>query len=564
MAVTAFGLCLLFSVLLLAWTASKRYENVDRYYWTVAVLIPVIILGYWLKTIVVSEEAALITFCFIYLDSTILLTVIVFMMLRTIGVEAPGWVRLGAYGAAFLHLLVVWNCVHNDLYFDSVQVIPSAMGSITKISGGPLKIYHFIYLGIMLSVILGILAAGFVRSGTYSRRSLMFYAVIVLAGIAVYGVERLTDLDFSPLPILYVIADLIFTLSYDRIFMHEISYIIAGHEKEHGKRGFVAFDTKRRFLSCNALSARFWPELQSQRVDELLPEGSPLRKVFYTMIDAYLKRGEKSARYQIGDMTCICEITAFTLTKNGETEGYLFDIRDATEEQRTMDIVTSYNEKLNAEVAAKTRDILEMQDKIVAGMANMIENRDNNTGGHVKRTSDIIRILVDEIRREGLYGIDETKAADIIRAAPMHDLGKLSIENSILNKPGRLTEEEYSIMKTHAEKSGEIVMILLKGVEEDHFVETAYRVARYHHERWDGRGYPEQLVGSMIPVEARIMAVADVYDALVSPRSYKASMDPGMAARIMQEGMGTQFDPALFPVFAACRDRLEAYYRQPA
>ena len=105
---------------------------------------------------------------------------------------------------------------------------------------------------------------------------------------------------------------------------------------------------------------------------------------------------------------------------------------------------------------------------------------------------------------------------DIVRAAPTHDLGKITIDSTILNKPGRLDAKEFEAMKTHSAKSGEMVRILLEGVEEAHFVQVAYNVARFHHERWDGRGYPEGLVGTMIPLEARIMAVADVYDALVT------------------------------------------------
>ncbi len=107
-----------------------------------------------------------------------------------------------------------------------------------------------------------------------------------------------------------------------------------------------------------------------------------------------------------------------------------------------------------------------------------------------------------------------------------------------------------------------MVMILLDGVEEERFVKVAYNVARFHHERWDGRGYPDGLVGSMIPLEARIMAAADVYDALASKRSYKEAMAPELVAKIMLEGMGTQFDSSLKPVFIGCRERLEAYYAE--
>lgn len=155
-------------------------------------------------------------------------------------------------------------------------------------------------------------------------------------------------------------------------------------------------------------------------------------------------------------------------------------------------------------------------------------------------------------------------ALDIVRAAPTHDLGKVTIDESILNKPGRYNDEEYEIMKTHAAKSGELVLILIDGVEEDRFVKVAFNVARFHHERWDGRGYPEGRVGTMIPLEARIMAIADVYDALVSKRVYKEPMSFEEASKIMIDGMGTQFDPNMKSVFLGCREQLENYYRQNA
>lgn len=226
-----------------------------------------------------------------------------------------------------------------------------------------------------------------------------------------------------------------------------------------------------------------------------------------------------------------------------------------------MELTQKHNEILNKEVQKQTKQILEMQQRIVLAMADLIENRDNNTGGHVKRTSEIVRILVEEARKQGIMEIDEVMEIDIVRAAPMHDLGKMSIDNSILSKPGKLTEEEYTVMKTHAPKSGEIVKVVLEGVEEEHFVNIAYKLARHHHERWDGKGYPDGLAGTEIPFEARIMAVADVYDALVSKRCYKEAMSFDQAAKIMIECMGSQFDPSLKAVFVASREKLEEYYR---
>lgn len=541
--------------------AVKNYETTDRYFWTIAVLTPVVILAYWLKTMVVGWEAAYILFCFIYIDSTILLCVVIFLMLHSIGIEPKMWVKLLLYGLAFVHLFVVWGSVHNDLYFKTITVLESSYGSVTKMTGGPLRIYHYIYLALMIAVIIGILILGYIRKGRYSRRSLLTYTILISIGIIIYGIEWVVDIDFSLLPFLYAASDVIIAMQYERIHMHDISCVVAEHQKTAGTKGYAVFDTKHRFLSCNSVIAEFWPEFETLRIDERIPADCKLRSVFYTMIDAYEKREETTERFSFDGRTCVVELIPFTFSQYSDLQGYLFDVRDVTEEQKMMDLVTSYNERLNTEVDEKTKNIFEIQNKLVTGMANMIENRDDNTGGHVKRTSDIIRIIIDEIKAQGALNISDSFANDIVRAAPTHDLGKIAIDNSILNKPGKLTAEEYGIMKTHSVKSGELVKILLEGVEEPHFVQVAYNVARYHHERWDGRGYPEGLVGTMIPVEARIMAAADVYDALASKRSYKEPIEPEVAAKIMVEGMGTQFDPSLLPVFLGCQKKLEAYYK---
>jgi HD-GYP domain-containing protein (c-di-GMP phosphodiesterase class II) len=324
----------------------------------------------------------------------------------------------------------------------------------------------------------------------------------------------------------------------------------------------MAIGLRKQFLGTNERSYDFLPFLRQQRVNDRLMPDDELAQKLCKLIDDFEHSGEPSIRFQTNGMTCVCEITHFSVRSGGKKQGYLLELRDATEEQRAYDIISSYNETLNAEVVEKTNSIREMQRKIVVGMANMIENRDNNTGGHVKRTSDIIHIIVDEINRQGLIPIDEQLAQDIVRAAPTHDLGKISIDSNILNKPGRFTPEEYEIMKTHSAKSGEMVKILLEGVEEDRFVQVAFNVTSYHHERWDGRGYPEGLVGTQIPLEARIMSVADVYDALVSKRVYKEPMSFEKSSAIMCENMGTQFDPRMKSVFLGCREKLEQYYME--
>jgi putative two-component system response regulator len=167
---------------------------------------------------------------------------------------------------------------------------------------------------------------------------------------------------------------------------------------------------------------------------------------------------------------------------------------------------------------------------------------------------------VDEIIKEGKLSLDPEFCQDVIKAAPMHDLGKIAVDDVILRKPGRYTPDEYDIMKTHAAEGAHIVHRILEGTADREFAAIAENVAHYHHERWDGSGYPDGLKGEEIPIEARIMAIADVYDALVSKRVYKDSMSFEQADEIILGSMGTQFDPSLEPYYSAARPALEEYY----
>jgi putative two-component system response regulator len=200
---------------------------------------------------------------------------------------------------------------------------------------------------------------------------------------------------------------------------------------------------------------------------------------------------------------------------------------------------------------------------MILGMATMVESRDNSTGGHIKRTSDVVEILITEIQKdksEDRLKLSADFCHNIIKAAPMHDLGKIAVDDAVLRKPGRFTDEEFNIMKTHAAEGARIVHEILKGTDDLAFHLLAENVAHYHHERWDGSGYPEGLKGEEIPLEARIMAVADVYDALVSKRVYKEAMSFEKADSIMRESFGKHFDKQLEKYYLSARPKLEEYY----
>ena len=197
--------------------------------------------------------------------------------------------------------------------------------------------------------------------------------------------------------------------------------------------------------------------------------------------------------------------------------------------------------------------------EIVTSFATLVESRDSSTGSHVKRTKSYVKILLDEIKTNNLYSSIMTKDFEdkMMNAAPMHDIGKISIPDTILQKPGKLSDEEYSVMKKHSVLGGEIIQEIFKDMDDKEFLNIAYDVTRYHHEKWNGNGYPEGLVGKEIPFSARIMAIADVFDAISAKRCYRDAMPLDKCFAIIKEGKGVDFDPVLTDLFLNAREKVE-------
>ena len=236
-------------------------------------------------------------------------------------------------------------------------------------------------------------------------------------------------------------------------------------------------------------------------------------------------------------------------------------IRDDTAQHQYLKLVERYNEELGAQVKEKTARLMEVQNDIIVSMASIVENRDNNTGGHIRRTSDVVRVFVEHLLATDYSpALTRETAERIIKAAPLHDFGKIAIPDSILNKSDKFVPEEYEVMKLHAQKGAGIVARILQNSDDLQFKNIAVNVAHYHHERWDGTGYPCGLVQEEIPLEARIMALSDVFDALVSERVYKEQFSYDKAFGIIEESSGSHFDPSLCRAFLQCRLKIETLY----
>ncbi len=204
------------------------------------------------------------------------------------------------------------------------------------------------------------------------------------------------------------------------------------------------------------------------------------------------------------------------------------------------------------------------QQEMVMGFATLVENKDGNTGGHIRRSSAYACLIARGLRKNKKYRAVITRdyLNHLAQSAPMHDIGKIGISDAILQKPGRLTPQEYETRKSHSTAGGRIIRETFGHLFDSEYESMAYQVARYHHEKWNGQGYPDGLAGEDIPLCARIMAVADVFDAVSSRRCYRDAMPLAECFRLIQRGRGVDFDPDVVDAFLMNLDKVKEIFTQ--
>lgn len=222
------------------------------------------------------------------------------------------------------------------------------------------------------------------------------------------------------------------------------------------------------------------------------------------------------------------------------------------------DFLRDQNEFLEQEVQRRTREVIAIQDVTIHAMASLAETRDNETGNHIRRTQHYIKLLAERLRNHPRFHhfLNDENIGLLFKSAPLHDIGKIGIPDHILLKPGRFTPEEFEIMKTHTTVGRDAIQHAEDqlGISVG-FLSLAKEIAYSHQEKWDGSGYPEGLAGDDIPISARLMAVADVYDALISRRVYKLGMPHEQAVDIIRQGRGSHFDPDICDAFLSATEQ---------
>ncbi|MCR4736330.1 MAG: HD domain-containing protein [Treponema sp.] len=535
------------------------HKRFSVFFTLIFAFIPIANLGFLFTNTASTLEGAVIGIKLSYIGACYLILFIVYSILDLCKVNTKKWIHLLLLLISTLVFMPTLFIGHSQLFYKSIRAeFINGQIYLTKNYG----ICHTIFnIQIMLYLLMSIVITLYTikKKNDASRVILHILLWSEFITIFMFFGAKLLHLSFDLVPLAYVIAETCFLLVIRRIALYDIEGTVIDTIALNGETGFISFDKRFNYLGCNKLSESIFPELKKIKIDTKATKNQFINDELILKIQDFIKDNSKDHFFkEAGEK--IYQIDIRYLYGGNTKRGYMLYIQDDTQDQKYITLLDNFNGKLKEEVEEKTHHIIEMHNQLIMGMATMVESRDNSTGGHIKRTSEGVRILIKEIMKDNELHLSKEFCKNLIKAAPMHDLGKIAVDDAILRKPGRFTDEEFEKMKSHAAEGAKIVHEILKSSDDVNFNIIAENVAHYHHERWDGSGYPCGLKGEEIPLEARIMAIADVYDALVSKRVYKESMTFEEADKIIMEGMGKHFDRQLEKYYIAARPNLEKYY----
>ncbi|MBO4782984.1 MAG: HD domain-containing protein [Lachnospiraceae bacterium] len=538
------------------------HKHFDIHFTMMFTFIAIQNLGYALTVHSKTLEEALTANKITYLGACFNILFMTLCVLEHCNILINKMMRIGIFATIFVLYGFVLTMGRNGLFYKDVDFeIRDGVGTLIKNEYGPMHtVYRIALTGLFLTAFVVIIYTYFKKRDVSKHNAQLLFAAEAVSFFSFFG-GRLIFKNFELLPLAYIASEVMFLKIIHDMCLYDVTDSAIDSLVEKGNTGLISFDFKYNYLGSNETARKIFPEINTLTVDRSIRYNPTMKKYAVAWLDKF-RADDKNDKFHYTKGEKIYLIDINYLVDGRNKRGYQFFITDDTKDQKYINLMNKFNTSLQEQVTRKTNHIVEMHNNLIMSMATMVESRDNSTGGHIKRTSECVKLLIDEIKKNNVFNLSEDFCKNIIKAAPMHDLGKIAVDDAILRKPGRFEPEEFEKMKHHAAEGARIVKEILKATDDADFRIVAENVAHFHHERWDGSGYPEGLKEEHIPLEARIMAIADVYDALVSKRVYKESMSFEKADSIIMEGMGKHFDEKLKPFYIAARPKLEAFYRR--
>ncbi|MCR5768602.1 MAG: HD domain-containing protein [Lachnospiraceae bacterium] len=542
-----------------------RYTNqLTVHFPCLFLLIPLAEVGYFMLSMSSNLEEALLATKITYLGGCFIQPMTTFSILTMCKINLRKPILTVFYASTMLLCGFAMTIGFNKIFYISASfhIDPADGGVILDKHYG--VVHMFFYIVIILHTLAGIailLYALISKRKNVSTTTIGLYVAIEVIGLSSYFISRKVTPKLELMAAIYVLTELILMIMISYMRLYNIAVNSAEAYEKRNTNGFITFDRKMRYIGANAAALKIYPELADVRINTRPDITKSENFAAFDKWLTYISQTKVPSDFDVSLDDHFYNVNVNLLKYRSKTIGYSISLEDTTQNRVYTHLLEDYNHKLNEEVAQKTEHIKEMQDKAILTFAEMVENRDSSTGGHIKRSSQGVRFITSKMQGDRKDATPEFCSA-LMNAAPMHDIGRIAIPDVILQKVGRYESWEYEIMKKHAEKGAEIIHKAFEFYDDTDFRRIAENIAHYHHERWDGDGYPMGLSGSDIPLEARVMSIADVYDALVSKRTYRERLSFEEAYNTIMDGMGKQFDPSLAKYFAASRSELENYYSQ--
>ncbi len=476
------------------------------------------------------------------------------------GVKVNKWVQRLLFAYCCVIIFLVSTSSESTLYYSEIGYgLYHGVAYMAK-RYGPLHILLLILIfGSNLYFVITAMLAVYKNFKIPVKTAIIIIIIFTVTTIC-YAFTRILHIPLDIIPFTNVLNMGFLMYIFRRSNMYDMtSNVLNVYEKKTGY-GCITFDKNKRYMGCNAYALKLYPSLKTIPLDSEIPKTDiRLTNEIMSWLDKWINGSKSEFVSEYAGITAICSMQPITI--GNKDIGYLIELHDATNQKKYINLLKNYSIELEGQVEHKNEKLLEMQDSIITGIASLVESRDNSTGNHIRRTSEEVKIFVKKLKaHEEFAGYSEGFYMNVAKAATLHDLGKIAVDDKVLRKPGIFDGEDYEQMKKHCKEGAKIVAEVLKDVDDEEFKTTAINIAHYHHERWDGTGYPSGLKEKEIPVEARIMALADVFDALVSKRCYKEAYSFDEAFKIIEENLGTHFDPVLGKIFMECRPELETLY----
>ncbi len=541
----------LINLLVLIFTFENKKIN---YYFMMLMLIMAISNGGYLALgLSDTVEEAVLSNKIAYIGACFTSPIMIFLICSVCRISLSKWYRFGIYMYCFIVYGLILTIDYNNLYYTEYHIEQYGDSTIlvNSYGWGHSLFYLILYGAIIIQVALLIYCM--IRKSSVSRKNLNMLIILEIVNVSMFLIGRIISPDFEIMPLLYAFDGWVLIYIHSRARIYDIEENVASTIGKHQKNGYVLVDKHMNYLGCNKMAETIFPELANCIVD-LKIKGIPKLEEIFENIHNDNKRDIFS--FSVDNKHYEGHISQ--ILHNEKSFGYILELLDDTEKWKYINLISTYNGELQDKVYEQTEVLDEQQKTIkelfvqtVTALSEAVDAKDRYTSGHSKRVAEYSRMLAARM------GKSKEEQEEIYRAGLLHDIGKIRIPVEIINKAGKLSDEEYNIIKIHPVTGYHI----LRGISGSNLIALA---TKYHHERYDGKGYPNGLEGEQIPEAARILGVADSYDAMTSNRSYRKALPQEVVRAEIEKGRGTQFDPDIADIMLQMIDEDKEYTMQQA